>query len=384
MLKFRKDFNAKIVAALVAVVFFFNSTVYGIDLPNKTHLRVYSSFKDPEKADRLRRSLLELSNEAVGEVIREDLETSVIGIPFPEGATAEQKEEIRKQRRVKVEGLPKVDGSRFDLEGEFRVIPIFDLLKRTAHMAHIGLSDSYGETVIYLDMDLYSAFFVTRLSSELTVKLTSPLEWLDLSSELEHPAELRENLSRAHKLTDLSRQIPKGKEALEASVLASYPERDKAEVGSLFQEFDLDSQNGRHIARMLHRFRSQEERNFARAYIEFFDRGKAFAILGTDFAIPKEGPTVQLFWTIAPFLFSNLKRTLRIDDETALYFTLASIQYYSSERHDKYISEGAYYGWIGRGIYGMEGFLDRSRIPHDDSLFFLMAYHEQGKIMKSI
>jgi len=36
MLKFNKDFNAKIISLVVAVSFLFNSTVYGIDLPRNT------------------------------------------------------------------------------------------------------------------------------------------------------------------------------------------------------------------------------------------------------------------------------------------------------------------------------------------------------------
>jgi len=40
MLKFKKEYNSKIISLSVAVVFFLNSTVYGIDLSNKIHLRV--------------------------------------------------------------------------------------------------------------------------------------------------------------------------------------------------------------------------------------------------------------------------------------------------------------------------------------------------------
>lgn len=40
MLKFKKDFNVKIISLVVAVLFVFNSAVYGIDIPIKSHLRV--------------------------------------------------------------------------------------------------------------------------------------------------------------------------------------------------------------------------------------------------------------------------------------------------------------------------------------------------------
>ena len=39
MLKFRKVYNLKIVAILIVGLFLFNSTVYGIDLSKKNHLR---------------------------------------------------------------------------------------------------------------------------------------------------------------------------------------------------------------------------------------------------------------------------------------------------------------------------------------------------------
>ncbi len=40
MLKFKKDFNVKIILLVVAVLFLFNSIVYGIDIPTKSYLRV--------------------------------------------------------------------------------------------------------------------------------------------------------------------------------------------------------------------------------------------------------------------------------------------------------------------------------------------------------
>lgn len=39
MLKFKKDFNVKIISLVIAVLFVFNSTVYGIDISNRSHLR---------------------------------------------------------------------------------------------------------------------------------------------------------------------------------------------------------------------------------------------------------------------------------------------------------------------------------------------------------
>ncbi|OIO34582.1 MAG: hypothetical protein AUJ70_00705 [Candidatus Omnitrophica bacterium CG1_02_40_15] len=36
MLKFNKDFNAKIISLVIAVLFVFNSAAYGIDLPRNT------------------------------------------------------------------------------------------------------------------------------------------------------------------------------------------------------------------------------------------------------------------------------------------------------------------------------------------------------------
>ncbi|MBU0477115.1 methyltransferase domain-containing protein [bacterium] len=170
---------------MIAGLFLLNSTVYGIDLCNESHLRVPSAFQNPEDLRRLKDALLELSNEDVGDVIREDLETSLIGIPFPEDSTPQEKEEIRRQRRTMVQHFPTVDGSRFGLEGEFRVVPINDLLRRTAHMAHIGLSDSYGETVIYLDMDLYNAFFdATSVSTKTVFELDIQAGGTSINHEL--------------------------------------------------------------------------------------------------------------------------------------------------------------------------------------------------------
>lgn len=73
MMRFIKDLNLKFISLLITVLFILNSTVYGIDLSNKSHLRVPSSFQDQAKEERLEKALLELSNEAVGEVIIEDL-----------------------------------------------------------------------------------------------------------------------------------------------------------------------------------------------------------------------------------------------------------------------------------------------------------------------
>ncbi len=39
MEKIKKDYNVKIISLLIAVLFTFNSTVYGIDIPTKNHLR---------------------------------------------------------------------------------------------------------------------------------------------------------------------------------------------------------------------------------------------------------------------------------------------------------------------------------------------------------
>jgi len=39
-MKIKKDYNTKIVSILVAITFLLNSTVYGIDLPRKAHLRI--------------------------------------------------------------------------------------------------------------------------------------------------------------------------------------------------------------------------------------------------------------------------------------------------------------------------------------------------------
>jgi len=147
MLKFRKDFNSKIISLLVAVTFLSNSTVYGIDLSNKTHLRVPSTFNDQKKTDRIKRALLELTNEALERPIMQGLPEDIV-VPFSEDIP---KKKIRELRQAKIKDLPRVGG--------FTVIPIRDLLNHTANMACIGLSEAYGETVIYWDRDLCDAFF---------------------------------------------------------------------------------------------------------------------------------------------------------------------------------------------------------------------------------
>ena len=67
MIKFRKDLNTKIISLLVAGVFFFNSTVYAIDLPNKTHLRVPLSGNNNQGKERLEQALLYAS---IGNVVK--------------------------------------------------------------------------------------------------------------------------------------------------------------------------------------------------------------------------------------------------------------------------------------------------------------------------
>ncbi len=154
MLKFNKVYNLRFISIFIAVSFVLNSTVYGIDLSNKSLLRVPSSCQ--EYRERLGEALLELSNEGVGEVIRKGLPREIC-ILFPDGADDDDKERIRKERRKKIEDFPKVDGSVFGLEGTFTLIPVTNLLRRTGDMAHIGLSDSYGEIVIYMDEELYES-----------------------------------------------------------------------------------------------------------------------------------------------------------------------------------------------------------------------------------
>ena len=56
-------------------------------------------------------------------------------------------------------------------------------------MAHVGLSDSHGKTVIYLDMELYDAFFGTALSSKATVESDIEVARVALGHELKTIAE---------------------------------------------------------------------------------------------------------------------------------------------------------------------------------------------------
>ena len=53
MLKFKKDYNLKIISVIVAGLFLLNSTVYGIDLPNKSHLRKQLIFSDEKERPRV-------------------------------------------------------------------------------------------------------------------------------------------------------------------------------------------------------------------------------------------------------------------------------------------------------------------------------------------
>ncbi|MFH1854394.1 MAG: hypothetical protein ABH815_03675 [Candidatus Omnitrophota bacterium] len=46
MIKFKKDYNFKFVSILIAMLFLLNSTAYGIDLSNKTHLRKHLDFNN--------------------------------------------------------------------------------------------------------------------------------------------------------------------------------------------------------------------------------------------------------------------------------------------------------------------------------------------------
>jgi len=68
MIRFRKDNNLKIVAVLIAVAFLFTSTVYGIDLPRKSHLRIPLVVNTQEGRRRAQQALLYQLREIIGRV----------------------------------------------------------------------------------------------------------------------------------------------------------------------------------------------------------------------------------------------------------------------------------------------------------------------------
>jgi hypothetical protein len=57
MRKIRKDYNVKIVAVIVAVIFLFNSTAYGINLFRNRHLRIPLDFNSSKTAERRHRCM---------------------------------------------------------------------------------------------------------------------------------------------------------------------------------------------------------------------------------------------------------------------------------------------------------------------------------------
>ncbi|MBU4342845.1 MAG: 6-phosphogluconolactonase [Candidatus Omnitrophica bacterium] len=100
MLKFRKGFSIKVISILVALGFFLNSTVYAIDLRNKTHLRVPSSFQNQEHRKRVQgvlfdqigistklpSSTIDVLIEQGGNIIRDFLEKLTPYVENPEGS----------------------------------------------------------------------------------------------------------------------------------------------------------------------------------------------------------------------------------------------------------------------------------------------------------
>jgi len=57
MLKINKDFNLKVISLIMAVLFVFNSTVYGIDLPRNISSKLRAPFTTQSKPERLREGM---------------------------------------------------------------------------------------------------------------------------------------------------------------------------------------------------------------------------------------------------------------------------------------------------------------------------------------
>lgn len=70
MMKFKKDYNLKIISVLVAIVFLLNGTAYGIDLSNKIHLRAPLLCNSNEGGDRTRRTLTAILDREMPPIVR--------------------------------------------------------------------------------------------------------------------------------------------------------------------------------------------------------------------------------------------------------------------------------------------------------------------------
>ena len=76
MLKFRGSYNLRVISLLVALVFFLNSTVYGIDLSEKAHLRTHLMGNSKDGQDRLKQTVLYASI-GIGNAVRAENDEDV-------------------------------------------------------------------------------------------------------------------------------------------------------------------------------------------------------------------------------------------------------------------------------------------------------------------
>ncbi len=146
MLKFKKDFNAKIISLLMAVLFLLNSAVYGIDLPKNTpsKLRVPFTTNSAEGKRRLMETLSEITyHDHINNHI-----TSQAQAQYLTYLEAEKLEDSPENLQKFYDSLPKYKNT------DIAIMRINGLYENTKILEHIGLGRFYGKSIIYIDSSL--------------------------------------------------------------------------------------------------------------------------------------------------------------------------------------------------------------------------------------
>ena len=212
MLKFRKGFTIKVISLLVAITFTVTSTGYGIELSNKSHLRLPLSGSSAQGEQRQIEALGEILHEHVNNYIASQAEAQYK--KFLQG-----QEDIPENRAAFYKSLLNYNG--------IAVMEIKDLYKNTGLLDHGGQGRFYGQPIIYIESSLGEKE-ILHILQHVYEELTSWIQRMKDDGFEGRPADWREHLIANYEIyQEVEAEFCRDAYTIPGEILREYKNRER-------------------------------------------------------------------------------------------------------------------------------------------------------------